>query len=112
MSAENKDRYILIVDDDREVRDAFMEILSEAGFRVCAADNGSAALAMLAGSQPLPSLIFLDLMMPDMDGWTFRRLQKGYHRLSHIPTAIMTAVPKQSWPAEDHELVAILAKPI
>jgi CheY-like chemotaxis protein len=88
--SSSHDRHILIIEDDPAVREDIVETLSDAGFRVCAVDNGTSALALLAGNPSLPVLIFLDLRMPETDGWTFRRLQRAYHRLSSIPTAVIT----------------------
>jgi CheY-like chemotaxis protein len=81
---------ILIVDDDADVRAAIAEILTEAGYEVSCAANGAEALAQLASPQP-PKAILLDLMMPVMDGWTFRLRQRMDPRLAAIPTVVISA---------------------
>jgi CheY-like chemotaxis protein len=81
---------ILVVDDNEDLRETVSEILTLAGYVAVTADSGRAALARLA-EQPLPDLILLDLMMPEMDGWTFRALQKRDAAIGAIPVVIVTA---------------------
>jgi UDP-3-O-acyl N-acetylglucosamine deacetylase len=57
---------ILIVDDDRKVRDSIRDVLVDEGFRVAIAADGSEALA--AVEREAPRLVLLDVWMPEMDG--------------------------------------------
>jgi CheY-like chemotaxis protein len=83
---------VLIVDDDREIREVLGELLRDEGFAVEAAWNGETALARLqAGFQP--DVIVLDIMMPVMDGLTFRALQRSQPALAGIPIIGLTAFP-------------------
>jgi CheY-like chemotaxis protein len=83
---------VLIVDDDREIREVLGELLRDEGFAVEAAWNGETALARLqAGFQP--DVIVLDIMMPVMDGLAFRALQRSQPALAGIPIIGLTAVP-------------------
>ncbi len=83
---------LLIVDDDKEIRDALTEVLEDEGYVVEAAVNGADALSRLrAGSGALPGLILLDLMMPIMDGPQFRSAQLGDPRLATIPILVLSA---------------------
>jgi CheY-like chemotaxis protein len=85
------DRVVLIVDDDAALRESIYEALSDEGFHpVCAAD-GREALAWLERAGARPCIILLDLMMPNMNGWEFRREQLARPELARICTAIMTA---------------------
>jgi CheY-like chemotaxis protein len=81
---------ILVVEDDAALRAALAELLVEEGYDVSCAENGADALAKLGGGL-IPSLILLDLAMPVMDGWTFRRAQRSDPRLAHVPTVVLTA---------------------
>src|SRR5579862_4602951 len=65
---------ILIVDDDPDIRDSLKEVLEDEGYEVNGVANGREALDYLRKS-PRPCVILLDLMMPVMDGWQFRREQ-------------------------------------
>jgi CheY-like chemotaxis protein len=82
---------VLVVDDDADLRQALCELLEEEGYRVQAAQDGAAALALLRASPTLPQLVLLDLMMPVMDGWQFREAQRADPRLSRIPVVVLTA---------------------
>jgi len=84
---------VLVIDDDDELRETIVEVLVDTGFVVGQADNGAVALGLLRGAEALPSVILLDLMMPEMNGWEFREAQLGDPRLAAIPVVIMTAHP-------------------
>jgi CheY-like chemotaxis protein len=82
-------RSILVVDDDVASTESLTEILTDAGYTVATAKNGKDALSYLRG-QVLPRLIILDLFMPEMDGWEFRRAQLKDAKLRDIPVVVMT----------------------
>jgi CheY-like chemotaxis protein len=82
-------RSILVIDDDAAATDSLIEILTDAGYSVATAKNGKEALKHLRGA-PLPQLIILDLFMPEMDGWEFRRAQLKDAKLRDIPVVVMT----------------------
>ena len=81
---------ILVVDDDPDTRDSLAEILGDEGYRVSGAQNGQDALTFLHTQKP-PSLILLDMTMPEMDGWRFRLEQQKNPSLSAIPVVILSA---------------------
>jgi CheY-like chemotaxis protein len=81
---------ILVVDDDPDVRDSLTDILSEEGYRVAGVKNGREALEYLRAATR-PSLILLDMMMPEMDGWSFRLEQQKLPDLAAIPVVILSA---------------------
>jgi len=82
-------RSILVVDDDVASTESLTEILSAEGYTVAAARNGKEALQHLR-TGPAPRLIILDLFMPEMDGWEFRREQLRDAKLRDIPVVVMT----------------------
>jgi CheY-like chemotaxis protein len=82
---------VLVVDDDRDIRDSLIEALEEHGYRAAGASNGVEALAVLRGAPEPPSLILLDLMMPVMDGQGFREHQLADPSLAGIPVLVMSA---------------------
>lgn len=96
---------VLIVDDERDIRETLGELLLDEGFVVEAAWNGETALARL-GAGFRPDVIILDLMMPVMDGQTFRALQRSHAALARIPVVGLSAAPS---PDADFE---ILRKPL
>lgn len=62
---------ILMIEDDEGVGPSIAHLLRDEGYDVVIATSGRIALDRL-GNHPLPSLILLDLMMPEMDGIEFR----------------------------------------
>src|SRR5262245_54428513 len=81
---------IMVVDDDVDIRDALSDMLDDFGHPVVTARNGREAIDQLQ-SDPLPSLILLDLMMPVMDGYEFLEAKRKDARIASIPVAILTA---------------------
>ena len=101
--------HILVVEDDRGVRESLSDALTLEGYEVTCAENGAVALRHLSGGQR-PCLILLDLMMPVMDGWTFRSAMLGDPALADIPVIVMTATRQY-----DPELFAaceVMPKPL
>ena len=80
---------VLIVDDDAAVRRTMARFLDVSGFSVVEADNGRAALTYLQDGGR-PSVIVLDLRMPVMDGWAFRKQQRLDPAFSAIPVIILS----------------------
>jgi CheY-like chemotaxis protein len=80
-------RLILLVDDDADSRACMCSLLELEGYVVHTACDGAEALKRLRGGLQ-PGLIVLDLMMPGMDGFQFRREQLGDPKLSAIPVVI------------------------
>ena len=64
---------ILIVDDDANVRDFLAQLISDAGYATVTAANGRDALEAMRTDRP--RIVLLDLQMPVMDGWEFRKHQ-------------------------------------
>lgn len=81
---------ILVVEDDHDVREALTELLRDAGYGVAWAADGRAAIQALRGGLR-PAAILLDLMMPGMDGFEFRAVQRGDPALAAIPIILMSA---------------------
>jgi CheY-like chemotaxis protein len=59
----------MIVDDDEDLRQTLVELVEAWGYAACSARNGKEALSKL--TEVAPSLVLLDLMMPEVDGWAF-----------------------------------------
>ncbi len=82
---------VFVVEDEVDIREALTECLSGDGFDVFAFANGREALEALEVVRP--GVILLDLLMCDMDGWTFRREQKKRPAVAEIPVIVMTGLP-------------------
>lgn len=101
---------ILIVEDCDEIRVDLAELLRDEGYDVVTARHGAEALALL-GAGPAPSLILLDLMMPVMDGWQFRKEQLGTPNLAPIPVVLLTGSNNAQQHARDLKAVGCVQKP-
>jgi CheY-like chemotaxis protein len=102
---------ILCVDDDPIILQLNGDILRFHGYTVLTALNGPAALELAARERP--ALILLDIMMPDMDGFTMCRLLKADPALRAIPVIVLTAMtdPKLNMRAFDAGAELALRKP-
>jgi CheY-like chemotaxis protein len=88
---ERKDDLVLVVEDHPDMRDALAEILSLEHFDVVTAEHGAEALRILATLPSVPRVIVLDLHMPVMDGFAFRRAQLADVELAGIPVVVLSA---------------------
>ena len=84
---------ILVIDDDEGVRDLLSRFLTREGFHVIAAANGIDGLRM--ARELKPSAITLDVMMPEMDGWSVLATLKSDPALASIPVVMITIVESQ-----------------
>ena len=85
--------HLLVVEDDRDLRELVVEVLTAAGYRAHGAADGAAGLALLAGpAAPPVGAVLLDLRLPGMDGPAFAaayRRQRG----AAAPLLVFTAAP-------------------
>ena len=102
---------ILIVDDDVDIRDAMALVLEHNGYRAVTASNGEEAVRLLQADRPV-DLILLDMMMPVMDGWGFRRSQPDGPAFVKIPVVVLTGDGRASSKAEAIGAVGYLKKPL
>ena len=80
---------LLVVDDERNLRESLSEALEEAGYHVLTAANGKEAYAMIQ-SHAL-DLLLCDWRMPEMDGAALLKLLRDDGRLVDLPVLVMTA---------------------
>jgi two-component system cell cycle response regulator DivK len=118
---------ILVVDDDEDSRRILMYGLGSAGYRVFFAENGAAAVELCR--VVLPSLVIMDLAMPEMDGYAATRALKADERTRDVPVIAWSArvfsadapellsagfddvLPKPSLPGDVIEAVRRLVRP-
>jgi CheY-like chemotaxis protein len=99
---------VLVVDDDKDLREMVCAILSQAGMRTVEAANGREALDRVASE--MPSCILLDMRMPVMDGWQFaREFRQTYDHLA--PIIVVTAAADARARAIEAQAEAYLPKP-
>jgi CheY-like chemotaxis protein len=100
---------ILVVEDESDLRNTVAEVLQLDGYEVETAGNGREALELLDDGLE-PTLILLDVMMPEMDGRAFRRHQLDHPDYADIPVLIFTS--SQDADLTEFNAVEILRKPI
>jgi CheY-like chemotaxis protein len=91
MNTMTCDSLVMIVEDDRDLRESITEVLEDNEYCPIAAANGKEAMEQLKSSSEKPCVILLDIMMPVMDGWQFRAAQERDPELSEIPVIVLTA---------------------
>lgn len=99
---------VLVIDDDPDIGSGLRELLEDEGYRVVLQTNGREALEYLKAHEK-PCVIFLDLMMPIMDGWEFRREQLSQPDLADIPVVVITAASDRT---RSLSAVDVLRKPL
>ena len=99
---------ILVIDDDKNIREALQAYLEFEGFKVKVAANGLEALELLKIIEK-PCLILLDLMMPIMNGWEFAKELEKEHELGKIPIVVVSAFSDR---AAEIKVRGLLSKPL
>lgn len=77
---------VLLVEDDKRMRDLVQDYLEAEGYQVLTADNGELALEIIKNRHL--DLLILDIMLPRVDGWTICRTTRTF---SNLPIIMLTA---------------------
>jgi len=85
---ENKNKKILIIEDDSFLADMYAAKFQMKGYKVNLAENGREAMKEIQKEKP--SLIILDILMPKMDGFEFLEQFKKNEKFKNIPVIILT----------------------
>jgi len=80
-------KHILIVEDDKDYRDVLTELLEEEGFKVLNAENGQVGMDLLKNTDV--DLVLLDVLMPQMDGFTFYNNMRNALK-KNVPVIMLT----------------------
>jgi len=80
---------ILVVEDERDNLNLFVQLLAFHGCRVLTARDGREAITV--AQREVPDLVLMDLSLPALDGWEATRTIKGIPALAHIPVIALTA---------------------
>jgi CheY-like chemotaxis protein len=81
---------VLVVEDDPDIRQVVVTALEDEGFHTASASNGAEALKVLE-RLPRPVLLFVDLMMPVMDGPSLIAALRANDKLATLPVVVMSA---------------------
>ena len=89
--SERVPEHVLVVDDDADIRQLVVDLLRLSGYEARAVPSGVEALAELrAGERPPPSLVLLDVQMPELDGWSTLSELRTIERLADLPVVLCT----------------------
>ncbi|MBK1716152.1 response regulator [Thiocystis violacea] len=80
---------ILVVDDSKTIRRSAENLLNKAGYEVCLAEDGFDALGKIVSFKP--DLVFVDIMMPRLDGYHTCALIKSNPTLKHTPVVMLSS---------------------
>jgi signal transduction histidine kinase/CheY-like chemotaxis protein len=81
---------VLVIEDEPEMRELLMQDLSQRGYRVLSAAGGVEGLRL--AREVRPDAITLDIVMPDLDGWTVLRTLKDDPELRDVPVVLLTVL--------------------
>jgi diguanylate cyclase (GGDEF)-like protein len=95
------DACILVIDDDQGIREALEMILNQQGYRVMTASTGGEGLKLLTEGE-VCDLVLLDVMLPDMNGWTILSRVRATTALASMPIIMMTAT------SDEHSHIELL----
>lgn len=88
-AAERPRPLVLIVEDQVDLRQLYVQELMMSGFDVIEAANGADAIS--STSAQFPDVVLMDLSLPIVDGWEATRRLKADERTAHIPVVALTA---------------------
>ena len=101
---------ILLVDDEQVVVEIAKRRLEDRGFVVYTAGNGNEAFQRLSAN--IPDLIFLDVQMPEMNGYTFIMEKAKIPEYANVPVVVLTAYNEMEPLFRRHRIKAYLLKPL
>jgi CheY-like chemotaxis protein len=110
--ADECSSFVMVIDDDADLRDTIIDVLEDQQYSVVGASNGREALDLLHGRSNRPCVILLDLMMPVMDGKAFHAELMKEPGLNHIPVIILSAHADIDRMLVDTSVQAKLRKPV
>jgi CheY-like chemotaxis protein len=100
---------VLVVDDEFGIAELMLDILTDEGHRVVTAANGRQGLEVLARERP--SLVFLDYMMPVLDGAGMLRGMAEDASLNGVPVVMMSSIPETTVAERCRGYSAFMRKP-
>jgi CheY-like chemotaxis protein len=103
--------FVLVVDDDADMRETLGMVLARAGYAVTTAADGAEALQRLREASPRPCVVLLDLMMPRMNGFEVREAMQA-SGLAGVPVVALTGAGPAIINRAEQLSLEVLRKPI
>jgi two-component system chemotaxis response regulator CheY len=105
-------KYVLVIDDDADLRESLGAVLTAAGHDFATAADGVDGLHRLRSDGRIPCVVLLDLMMPRMSGFELREVMRSDPALSTIPVVVLTGAGALANRRANELDAEILMKPI
>jgi len=104
--------WILVAEDDDDLRDQLAVALRGQGYTVHTAADGGATVRMLDVADSLPCLVLLDLLMPNLTGQDVLKGMRSVSRTREVPVVVLTGVDAEGWGLSALGVADILLKPV
>ncbi len=93
-TTEARSNTVLVIDDDPTAREMMLRYLEREGFHVVTAQDGDEGLRL--AREIVPSVITLDVVMPEKDGWDVLKALKSERELADIPVVMLTIIDERN----------------
>jgi CheY-like chemotaxis protein len=104
--------WILVADDDEDLRAHVREVLTEAGYEVRSAADGAEALRLVEESDEVPAVVVLDLLMPHTGGHEALRRLGQSPRTRRVPVVVLSGIVSEDDEVMTPQVSAVLLKPV
>jgi DNA-binding response OmpR family regulator len=103
--------WLLVAEDDDDLRKQLADALREHGYDVHTAADGSEVVQMLDVASEMPAAVLLDLVMPHLGGREVLRAMRSVARTAHVPVVILSGIALEDYEVEALGVAAVLLKP-
>lgn len=104
--------WILIAEDDDDLRIQLAEALEEHGYEVRTASDGAEVMEILDAAGEMPALLILDWLMPRVSGYAVLRVMRDETRTKTVPVIILSGMPVDEEELAGAEVEAVFIKPV
>lgn len=104
--------WLLVVEDDADVREGIAEALRSYGNEVRTAGDGVEAASALDGAVTMPDLVILDLLLPRVDGRDVLRAMRSLERSRNVPVVVLSGQIVDAAELAPFDVAAVLLKPV
>ncbi len=100
---------VLVVDDERSIREILSDLLASDGYLVDTAADGSEALEVIHGWRP--DVVLLDMLMPEVGAWDFLARYNRDSMCRGLPVAILSTTATAGGALEEAGVAAVISNP-
>ncbi len=104
METKNEKKYKILIADDSEMNRSILADMLEEEYEILEAENGLEAVTILKSRETEISLLLLDIVMPEMDGFEVLAMMNKYHWIENIPVIMISAENSASHVERAYEL--------